>query len=42
MIFDVSELSGGDFAHGELLVCPKQLRWPKQASNYIRVNGDHG
>jgi len=42
MILDVFELSGGDFARGELLVCPKQLRWPKQASDYICVNGDHG
>jgi hypothetical protein len=40
-IFDFFELSRTDLAGGELLLRRKQFRRPKQASDHIRVNGDH-
>src|SRR5678816_3469303 len=41
MIFDLFELTRGDCAGGGLLLCHKQFRRPKQASDHIRVSDDH-
>src|SRR5262249_46117250 len=41
LIFDRFEFRGGDCPTVQLLLCVKQLRWSKQASNDVSVNSDH-